>query len=93
MHPLRLGERVPSCEPLSLASIAGYQLRFHKRGQDGSAKCNLFYTGNSQDRVYGVVFRMLSRERKRLDEAEGLGKGYNIHQVTVQAAAADCPVF
>ena len=73
----RLRERVPSAEPMGIASVAGYRLRFHKRSIDGSAKCNAFYTGNNANVVWGVVFDILQAEKANLDRAEGLSpKGY-----------------
>ena len=93
MHPARLGERVPSSEQISIASVRGYVLRFHKRGQDGSAKCNMLYTGESDDVVHGVIYSMCESERGNLDHAEGLGKGYNIQQMTIATTAGTHKVF
>lgn len=76
MYPLRLQKRVPSSRALGLATLTGHTLRFHKRGQDGSAKCNVLHTGKVSDRVIGVVYEIASRDKKHLDLAEGLGKGY-----------------
>jgi hypothetical protein len=51
-------------------------LRFHKRSIDGSGKANAFRTGNANDVVWGVVFRVEEKDKPQLDEAEGLGSGY-----------------
>ena len=85
--PLRLRQRVASSKALGHTSLSGYQLRFHKKGQDGSGKCNVLYTGEAQHRVFGVVYEMRADERDLLDAAENLGKGYELvhHQVQVQA--------
>jgi gamma-glutamylcyclotransferase (GGCT)/AIG2-like uncharacterized protein YtfP len=85
--PLRLLQRVASSKALGHASLSGYQLRFHKKGQDGSGKCNVFYTGETRHQVIGVVYEMYADERILLDAAENLGKGYELvhHQVQVQA--------
>ena len=93
MHPARLGERVPSSTQISIASVSGYVLRFHKRGQDGSAKCNMLYTGEPDDVVHGVIYSMRASERGNLDYAEGLGKGYNIQQMTLATSADTHNVF
>lgn len=87
MHPLRLRQRVPSCRPLGIAKLGGYTLRFHKRGQDGSGKCNILYTGRGPDQVIGVVYAMEAIEKPRLDRAEGLGKGYE--EVTLNILIED----
>ena len=93
MHPARLGERVPSSEQISIASVSGYVLRFHKRGQDGSAKCNMLYTGKSDDVVQGVIYSMQASERDNLDSAEGLGKGYEIQHLSFATVAGVHPAF
>jgi cation transport regulator ChaC len=80
----RLRERVPSAEPMGIASLAGYRLRFHKRSIDGSAKCNAFYTGNNANVVWGAVFDILQAEKANLDRAEGLSlKGYRDSSVSL----------
>ena len=85
--PLRLLQRVASSKALGHASLSGYQLCFHKKGQDGSGKCNVLYTGVPKHRVIGVVYEMYADERIFLDVAESLGKGYELahHRVQVQA--------
>ena len=40
LHPQRFQERVPSGKFLALAALTRHTLLFHKRGQDGSSKCN-----------------------------------------------------
>ena len=40
LHPERLRERVPSAESLGVARLEAHVLRFHKRGRDGSGKCD-----------------------------------------------------
>ncbi len=81
LHPPRLRERVPSAEPLGVVSLPGWSLRFHKRGEDGSGKCNLVYTGQEAESAFGVVYRIDAREKVRLDRAEGLGLGYREHSL------------
>lgn len=74
MSERRLRVRVASAQKQQLAKLKGYQLRFHKRSLvDGSAKCDAFYTGNSNDLVLGVVFRLPSDALTILDRIEGQG--------------------
>ncbi len=73
----RLRQRVPSCRRFAVATLGGYNLKFHKRSTDGSGKCNAFRTGNEGNRVLGVVYEIDDSQKPALDEAEGLGKGYN----------------
>jgi hypothetical protein len=73
---------MPSCEPLGIATLPGYALRFHKRSRDKSGKCNAFASGNNK-KVIGVLFSFDPAERAKLDEAEGVGAGYERAMVTV----------
>jgi hypothetical protein len=72
----RLRARVGGAVALSEVCVCGYQVRFHKRSDDGSGKCNIVETGSQEDRVYGVVFEIPKEQLEKLDVAEGYGKGY-----------------
>ncbi len=79
----RLQQRVPSAKITGVYFIKGYDLRFHMASNDGSAKCDAYYTNNSEHCVWGVVFEMLVSERDKLDKAESLGVGYSDQLVEV----------
>lgn len=81
----RLRRRVPSARVLTVASLPGHVLRFHKRSTDGSGKCNAFESSNPEHEVYGVVFEIDEAEKDRLDKAEAVGRGYS--EVTVQLSS------
>ena len=83
MSTARLRARTPSARALGKAVLSGHVLRFHKRSKDGSGKCDAFETGDSADRVIGVLYAIDTAERPRLDAAEGLNKGYQDATVTV----------
>ena len=83
MATARLRGRMPSALALGLASLAGHELRFHKRSTDKSGKCNAYATGDDDDTVIGVLFKFDPAERAALDKAEGAGKGYQPTMVTV----------
>ena len=83
LHPERLRRRVPSATVLGSATVHGWGLRFNKRGQDGSGKCNIVPSG---ERIHVAVFEMAARERLVLDRIEGLNRGY-------AAARLDVPGF
>jgi len=72
----RLRRRVPSAKFVSIAKLAGHSFRFHKRSTDGSGKGDAFATGNILDVVWGVIFELDEGQKSTLDEAEGLGAGY-----------------
>ncbi len=76
--------RAPSALCLGVAILSGCQMRFHKIGMDGSAKCNAFTTGNMDDSVYGVVFDIAEKDIAVLDEEEDIRRGgYSRQQVNV----------
>lgn len=77
----RLQARVPSARSFGTFCLRGYVLRFHKVSRDGSAKCDVYSTGDEQDKVFGVVFDINAEEKPALDRVEGLGQGYDIERV------------
>ena len=79
----RLRQRVTSAQLVTKGTLQGHQLRFHKIGRDGTAKCNAFYTGCEGDVLYGAVYNIDPKQRVHLDQAEGLGKGYEIKRTAV----------
>lgn len=80
----RLRRRVPSANAVSLAPLPAHWLRFHKRSLDGSGKADAEYTGNQVDVVWGVVFEIDANEKARLDDAEGLGQGYEEKKIELK---------
>lgn len=84
MSLLRLEERVPSAARIGMFRLVEHSLRFHKWSKkDGSAKCDALFTGNPDDTVIGALFEIPHDEKGPLDEAEGLGFGYEEKRVTV----------
>ena len=83
MSLARLKARIPSAEPLGHHMLTGFDLRFHKIGQDQSGKCDAFFTGNSDDVIHGALYRLPSSDKKLLDRIEGVGNGYENRAVTV----------
>ena len=79
----RLRERAPSARPVGTGFISEHRLTFDKVSTDGSGKCDAEKTGLSDDRVYGVVYKMDDSDKPALDHAEGLGHGYAEKSVTV----------
>jgi len=83
LHPGRFQRRVPSAKVVDVVQLAGWQLRFHKRSNDGSGKCNIIHTDQPTDVVYGVVYEIDPEEKSALDSAEGLGFGYDESQLSI----------
>ena len=89
MSILRLQARVPSARRLGLCTLSAHQLRFHKEGKDGSSKCDAYHTNNTNDVVMGSLFEIDENEKASLDQAEGLGYGYNIKTVILTNIAGE----
>jgi hypothetical protein len=83
MLPRRIELRLGRCRAIGMASLAEYSLRFHKRGRDGSGKCDAFHTGDPSDVLYGVVYALNEAQREMLDDFEG--PGYVSRDVSVRA--------
>ncbi|MDZ7694296.1 MAG: gamma-glutamylcyclotransferase [Balneolaceae bacterium] len=78
----RLRNRIKGSRILGTYILKRHDLRFHKISDtDGSAKCDVYYTGQKTDSVYGVLYRIRKSAKQILDEIEGLGKGYEEKKV------------
>ncbi|MEO0996714.1 MAG: gamma-glutamylcyclotransferase family protein [Pseudomonadota bacterium] len=73
LHPARLQQRVASARLRGHAAVTGYDLRFHKRGRDGSGKCTLIEADTA---VHVAVFELTRDDAARLDAIEGVDNGY-----------------
>ena len=82
MLPRRIEQRLGSCEALGVVSLGGYALRFHKRGRDGSGKCDAFHTADPTHALFGVVYALTAEQQRMLDEFEG--PGYLCRDVNVR---------
>lgn len=84
MSTARLRKRAPSARLIGRATLRAHALRFHKRGRDGSAKCDAVATRDDGDAVHGVLFEIdEASDWEALDRAEG---GYRRAIVEVDAA-------
>lgn len=79
----RLRARVPSARFVSIGWLAGHDLRFHKRGRDGSGKGDAQGTSSPHDTVWGAIAEVAADDLRRLDEIEGVGSGYDRVEVGV----------
>jgi gamma-glutamylcyclotransferase len=81
----RLRARVPSARSVFITQLSCHTLKFHKRSQkDRSAKADAEYTGRESDVVWGVIFEIDAAQKQRLDEAEGLGRGYEEKSISLK---------
>ncbi len=83
MSTPRLMNRVHSAKSVSVARLEKHRLRFHKRSKKGSGKCDIEFTDDAEHFVYGVVYRLLTTEKQKLDAIEELGQGYNEKTVSL----------
>ncbi|MBT8082313.1 MAG: gamma-glutamylcyclotransferase [Gammaproteobacteria bacterium] len=86
LHPTRLVRRVPSAKLIDTARVPGFDLHFHKRSVDGSAKCDIVAAAGE---IHVAVFEILLKEKPLLDKVEGLGIGYDEMQIAVPGVG-DC---
>jgi len=82
----RLRARVPSARRLGSGALYRHELRFHKAGRDGSAKCDAWASGDPGHAVHGALFAICPTQKYLLDRAEGLGHGYAECRVRVRLA-------
>lgn len=83
LSTVRMRKRVPSSRLITTGLLRRHRLVFHKIGQDGSAKCDAWYSGTREDYTLGVVYRIDPSQKPLLDAAEGLGNGYMIRVVDI----------
>ncbi|MDF2179674.1 gamma-glutamylcyclotransferase [Aliiglaciecola sp. CAU 1673] len=69
----RLEQRLGRVNLLGKACISGFELRFHKRGADGSAKCDIWHRGDPKHIVWGVLYAISAEQLLLLDKFEGRG--------------------
>jgi hypothetical protein len=93
----RLQARVPSAQAVGTARLPGYALRFHKRSTDGSGKCSVVPSpqtnGQGRSAVYGVRFVMDGGHLPSLDAAEARGDGYRREMFDVRQSGYTESVF
>ena len=78
----RLRARVPSARPRGRGRLLHHRLSWHKRGRDGSGKCDIVPT-DTPSVVWGVLYDVARIEKPALDAVEGLGVGYFEKEVRI----------
>ena len=82
----RLTPRVKSATFRAIVALPGYRIRFRKKSQDCSGKCDIFHTHCSIDVVHGVIFEIDDSQLKDLDISEGCGHGYHREKIALRLA-------
>ena len=85
----RLQGRVPSARARCRGRLLHHSLRWHKRGRDGSGKCDIVPT-DGPGVVWGVLFDVACDEKRALDAVEGLGIGYFEKEVRIVTDDREC---
>ena len=85
MSLARIQARIPGAIRMGLFMLDGHDLRFHKRGDDGSGKCDAYRTDDGNDKILGALFDITWQEKQQLDVIEGLGLGYDEKTVRVRS--------
>lgn len=86
LHPQRLHERIGDVVVDAVGELRATELRFHKRGRDGSGKCNVTTAVDPESSVFGAVYGLTADQVRRLDRFESVGVGYVRRRVTVHLA-------
>lgn len=84
MSHQRLLARIPVTRMQGVFWLQQHELRFHKIGRDGSAKCDAHFTGTGGV-VFGVLYELQPGSKQLLDRIEGLGRGYREKSVAVHS--------
>ncbi len=93
LHPVRLLERVTSATLFGVVELYKHRLEFHKKGQDGSSKCNAVRTEGEFDRVYGALYQVEHDHKNDLDRIEGVGSGYRDQQIKLHYQGQEYTCF
>ena len=83
LHKQRLRLRISTAVPVTVGCVCQRRFVFHKRSVDGSAKADATLVESSDERVWGVVYRMPLQQKRLLGSHESLGTVYDEEQVDV----------
>lgn len=89
LHPIRLGDRLPSARLLGTGHRQDWSLRFHKRSVDASGKCSIV---PGTDGVHFAIFDISDDDKLKLDRIEGVGSGYMATSLNIPPFG-DCATY
>jgi hypothetical protein len=75
---------VESARVISSGILEKYKLMFHKVSDDGSGKCDAFFTDEVNDKIFGVIYSIHKKDLNKLDSVEGCGYGYEKKDVFIE---------
>jgi cation transport regulator ChaC len=85
----RVQARTTSARAEAVGHVVGRRLTFSKRSDDGSGKADAELMNDAADQVEGVMFSIETAQKQALEEAEGVGRGYEESYVDVVTAKGD----
>ena len=84
MSSKRIKNRINSANIISSGTLENHKLMFHKISDDGSGKCDAFFTDNPTDNIYGVIYSINEKDLDKLDIFEARGHGYEKKPVVIK---------
>ena len=93
LHPIRLTDRIPRARLVGTSELRGYRMAFHKRSEDGSAKCTLHITADPNDIAHAAVYSLPENEITILDAIEGVGEGYDREYLSATVGGQSLDLF
>lgn len=85
LHPVRLTERLPSAQLIGPGFLPNHRLHFGKRSIDTSGKCSIAPEGSG---IRVAVYELNIADKRRLDDIEGVGRGYSDEIIEVPGFSA-----
>lgn len=89
LHPRRLTQRIASARLITTTFLPDWSLHFHKKSQDGSAKCNILRGDNG---VHVAIYDITAEDKLVLDRIEGAGVGYSSASLSIPGLG-DCTTY
>lgn len=85
----RLLQRIPEASVHCVATLNRHRLCWRKNDRGQSGKCDIEFTGNIDDIVYGIIYLMTDDQKRVLDAYETAGFGYDHKHIEVITADGD----
>ncbi|QDU64710.1 hypothetical protein Pan216_56010 [Planctomycetes bacterium Pan216] len=86
MFSRRLRKRLDSVIVIGTAILRRHRLTFHKRGRDGSGKCNVVPSAHPDDHVHGVLY--LIGDPETIHDLDEIERGYERRHVVIEHHAS-----
>jgi hypothetical protein len=85
----RLLERIPEASVHCVATLHQHRLCWRKNDRGQSGKCDIEFTGSTEDIVYGVIYLMTHDDKLELDVYETAGFGYDHKHIEVNCTRGE----